>query len=186
MHRIRRFGERSGKDAVNQGLGVDYRVGRSDQPRLEMGSRYDVSATTDPRSEFQRWSHRAMFNAPLARRLDLELGATQTTRTYPKRLVELEPIGSLDLNDEERRLLEHYLPDNSGSIPFDDMPDDLFLRWRDLPRRDEMWAPTASIALRAANGVQARLAYEMEVRLSNDLRRGYSGHSVELWTGFSI
>jgi hypothetical protein len=186
LHRLRRFGERSGRDVVNHGAGLDYRIGASRQPTLELATRYDQTHTTDPRSRFRRWSHRATFTAPLGSGSTLTLVARQTTRTYPDRHVGLEPIAELDLLPEERRILDHYTDaEPLRSIPFERIPDEVLLRWRDLPRRDEIWAPHAALTLRPA-GVELRIAYDLEVRLSNDLRRGYTAHQFELGSRWKV
>jgi hypothetical protein len=186
IHRLRRFGERSGRDAINHGAGIDYRIGPNGRPTLEFATRYDQTSTDDLRSRFKRWSHRVTFSAPLARNTALSLGARQTTRTYPHRLVQLEPIAELDLLPEEREILEQYTQvELLASIPLDSIPDELLLRWRNLARRDEIWAPYAALTF-APGGFEVRIAYDLEVRLSNDLRRGYSAHSVEVGTRWRL
>jgi len=187
LHRERRYGELSGRDVSNHGAGLDYRVGGRGQPTLELGTRYERTLTEDERSRFNRWTHRVTFTAQLSSAAALTLGGYQSTRTYPERLVELEPLSELELLPEERRLLEGYVRDQdiAGTSPFELVPPDQLLRWRDLPRRDEIWAPAASLAMRAL-GLEVRLAYDLEVRFSNDLRRGYTAHSLGLRTRWRL
>jgi hypothetical protein len=187
MHRLRHYGERSGRDAVNHGAGVAYRVGASRQPTLELSTRFDRTHTSDLRSQSSRWTHGATFATPLGANAALELSARQTTRVYPHRHIGLEPISELDLLPEERRILEFYSDAGqpTGTIPFDRIPDEELLRWRDLPRRDEIWAPRIALNVRTG-AVELLIAYDLESRLSNDLRRGYIAHTIGLGSRWAI
>lgn len=187
LHRVRQFGQLSGRDVVNHGGGVDYRIGARGQPALELGTRYDRTLTDDQRSQFNRWTQRVTFTAPIGSATTLTLGAYQTTRVYPRRFVELEPLADLELLPAELRLLEGYTrePGDAAGSPFADVPADQLLRWRDLPRRDEIWAPTAGLLVRAF-GLDMRLGYELEIRLSNDLRRGYTAHAVTFGSRWAV
>lgn len=183
-YRRRAYGELSGRDAGNVLAGIDYRVGAATGARLEIGTRWDANRSGDTRSRFRRWTHRLRFHAPIGQSVAFAVGARQTTRTYPERFIELEPLAELVLSDAERAALAAYTEDTGPGrhARVGDYPPELFEKWRELPRRDEVWAPQAELTIAATRTLQIELGYEFEARLSNDLRRGYDGHRTTLAT----
>lgn len=177
-YRKRRFGDLSGSNADNQLLGLDYRLGASRRPALQIASRYDANTTEEPRNRFQRWSHTARFTIPIAAAGEVAFEVRQSTRRYPDRLLHMEPIENVGAEGIE--WLSAYHEANPGwPGPGVTQPDD---RWRTFPRIDEIWSPAVGIALRTPGGIELDLYYTYETRLSNDLRKGYGAHTTRLST----
>jgi len=173
-YRVRNYGDLGGRDARNRLIGFDYRIGPSGGARVELGSRYEINATDDARNGFHRWTHRVRFNAPLATGTEIAFELYQYSRTYPDRLLSME--APTDLSDEGVDILAGYRDTGAAAGSNDAMTDqDLF------PRHDQIWAPSI-VLLRAAGPVEVQIAYQFEARLSNDLRRGYTGHTTTVTT----
>ena len=184
----RRYGERSGRNASNWSLGAEYTVGGQDKAALFLASKYDWNVTDEPKSEFRRWTHRVAFRAPLPGS-ELAVGISRITREYPYRLVELEEVRDLDLGEVESDVLDDYVRETGtprASIPVAEVLSAFPPRWRDLPRRDEIWSSSAGLTVMPGRTLEIELAYEFEARLSTDLRRGYSGHTLALISRVSL
>jgi hypothetical protein len=176
--RERRFGELGGENADNRFIGADYRIGRSGSATLELGSRFELNDTEDSRSRFRRWTHWLRFFAPFGTGSDLSLELRHYSRVYPERYLSMESPDVLvhpgtALPPGYRDLLPGRL---SQVIPWPDETRDRF------PRHDLVWIPSAAFAQRVAGGVEFRLGYQYEARLSNDLRRDYGGHLITFGT----
>jgi hypothetical protein len=178
----RRYGERSGRDAGNWALGIGYAIGSRAQPIMDIQSKFDRNETEDPRGAFRRWTHRVELRAPLGSSR-LGIGVRRVAREYPQRLVELEEVRDLELAAADMAILDAYEQSTGrprGSIPASELLPILSERWRNLPRRDEIWSPLARWTVTPNRTLEIELRYEYEVRLSTDLRRGYSGHTASL------
>ncbi|HUF68840.1 MAG TPA: hypothetical protein VMM79_09385 [Longimicrobiales bacterium] len=171
-YRIRDYGDLGGRNARNRLIGVDYRIGASGGAGVEIGTRYEVNVTEEARNRFYRWRHRARFTAPLGRASDIAIALEQQSRRYPERLLSMEPVDQL--SGEARDLLAGY---TDSGIPGGGTGTDP----RTFPRHDQIWKPSLEITY-GAGPVEIELGYEFEARLSNDLRRGYDGHTLTLGT----
>lgn len=175
-YRLRRFGDLSGEDVDNYLVSLDYRLGVSRRPTIELGSRFDTNTDADPRSSFDRWTHRLRFNAPVGAGAELNLGMQQSTRNYPHRLLHME--AGEDLAAEGVEWLARY-QDAERNWPIPPHP---AATLPGVPRRDEIWMPSLGFIWRTRAGLELELGYQFEARVSNDLRRGYSGHTTTFAT----
>jgi hypothetical protein len=177
-YRMRRFGDLGGDRAHNRLAGVDYRIGASGSANLELGSRFETNDTQNPRTDFRRWTHRLRFSSPVGRDGEIAFQVRHYSRLYPERFLRMEAVDDvMDPDSAWRSAYRQYEPGTwPAVIPLPDESTDRF------PRHDLIWIPSIEFGHRVGGGLELEFGYQYEIRVSNDLRKDYSGHTLRLGT----